>query len=188
MTGNTLSASLWVMSDCGRAVNHLMENTAAIQRHPYSLEKWASRYLLKFNKGKCKVLLLRGITHVSIQAGGWKATLQVRTWDSWWTTRSLSQQCALAAGKANSVLGCISKTEVSTAREVSDCFYSPLTTRGALCPVQQRYTRPGTRQAKGFQDDQVLRHKTDEDSLREKRLFSLANRQFEGILPLSAVT
>ena len=141
---------------------------------------------MKFKKGKCKVLLLGGITPC-LSAGwgpmGWKTTLQKRTWESWWTTRSISQQCALAARKAKSIRGCISKIGVSTAREVIDCFYSALVRPHVEHCVQHKkdmHTLDGARPVKDLQDGQELGHKTYKYSLREVRLFSLAKRQLEG--------
>jgi len=64
------------------------ESHAAIQRDLGRLEEWASKNLMKFNKGKCEVPHLgrNGPMHQYRQASnGWKAVLQRRTWVSWWT-------------------------------------------------------------------------------------------------------
>lgn len=80
---------------------------AATQRDLHKVEKRASRDLMQFSKGKCKVLHLgrNNLRHQDIgcQLSG-ITTLQERTWGSWWVTRlNTIKQC----GKnANSILGC----------------------------------------------------------------------------------
>ncbi|KAK4830954.1 hypothetical protein QYF61_014413 [Mycteria americana] len=54
------------------------DGCAAIQSDLDRLEKWPSRNLMKFQKGRCKVLTDWGSTD-------WKATWQRRTLGSWWT-------------------------------------------------------------------------------------------------------
>ena len=104
----------------GGAVNTL-QGRAAIQRDFDKLEKWADRNVTKFNKGKYKVLhvgwdkLMQRYRHPPVIL----VVLEGKKWN-------MSQQCDLVAGKANSVLGCISKTVASRSREVIFLLYVAL--------------------------------------------------------------
>ena len=69
-----------------------IEGRDAIQRDLDTLKKCSQKNLMRFNKAKCKVL------HLGVLVG---------------EKLDMSQQCALPAQKANSILGCI-KREVAS--------------------------------------------------------------------------
>ncbi|GAB0202845.1 mitochondrial enolase superfamily member 1 [Grus japonensis] len=176
-----------------RGVTDTPEGCAAIQRELDRLEKWADKNLVTFNKERCEVLHLGrnnpmhqyklGATHLESSLAEEDSRVLVDT------KLNMSWQCALAAKKANGILGCIRQSIASRLREVILPLYSVLVRPHLECCVHfwapqykrdmdilKRVQQRATRMIKG------LKHLSYEEGLRELGLFSLEKKRIRGVL------
>ncbi|PKU49502.1 rna-directed dna polymerase from mobile element jockey-like [Limosa lapponica baueri] len=106
------------------------EGCATVQRDLDRLESWAERNLMKFNKGKCRVLHLgrnNCMHQYRLGADLLESSSEQKDLGVLVDNRmTMSQKCALVDKKPNVIMGCIKKSVTSRLREVILPPYSAL--------------------------------------------------------------
>jgi len=174
---------------CG-AVNTLEERDA-IQRDLDRLERWAHEYLMKFNKAKCKVLHMGWVNpkHKYRLGREWIKSSPEQKVVLVEEKLKVTQQCVLAAQKANRILDCIKSSVASRSRErilplCSALVRAHLESCIQLCSPQHSKDMELLErvQRRAIKMIRVMEHLCCEERLRELGLFSLEKRRLHGDL------
>ncbi|PKU48882.1 reverse hypothetical protein [Limosa lapponica baueri] len=175
-----------------RGVADTPEGCATIQRDLDRLESWAVRNLMKFKKGRSRVLHLRrnypmhqyrlGVDLLESSSAERELGVLVDN------KLTMSQQCALVSKKANGILGCIKKSVASRSREVILPLSSALVRPHLEYSVQEHHCSRKTRnclervQQRAIMMIKGLEQLSYEERLRDLGLFSLEKRRLRGDL------
>ncbi|KFQ05429.1 hypothetical protein N329_00672, partial [Haliaeetus albicilla] len=153
------------------------------------LKNWAHVNLMRFNKAKCKVLHMgRGNLRCQYRLGD--EGIESSPWRYWWMSQlDMTWQCALAAQKANRILGCIKSSVASRSREgilplCSTLVRPHLQSCVQLWGPQQRKDRDLLEwvQRRATKMIREMEHLSCEESTRELGFFSLEKRRLWGDL------
>ncbi|KAK4830515.1 hypothetical protein QYF61_011457 [Mycteria americana] len=122
-----------------RGVADTPEGCAAIQRDLDRLQKWADRKIIKFNKGKCKVLHVgrnNSMHQYMLGAAKPESSLAEKDLGVLMDNKlNMSQHRIIAAKAASGILGCIRRSVASRSREVILPLYSALVMPHLDCGV-----------------------------------------------------
>ena len=137
-----------------------LEGCSAIQWDPDRLESWAEMDLMKFSKGKCRVLHLgrnNCMCEYRFRKGAAKELCREEPGHSGCNRLAMSWQCALVAKKTSGILWCVKKS--IEGGDSPPLFCLGETASGVLCPVlgsfvQERQGTSGESSPKFHRDDE----------------------------------